>query len=64
MDAIIHMARSLNLKIIARGIETEQQLAVFKDKSCDEFQGFYFSKPIPADEFLTLIQQQPHIDSE
>jgi diguanylate cyclase (GGDEF)-like protein/PAS domain S-box-containing protein len=64
VDAIIHMARSLNLKIIARGIETEQQLAVFKDKSCDEFQGFYFSKPIPADEFLTLIQQQPHIDSE
>lgn len=62
VDAIIHMARSLNLKIIARGIETEQQLAVFKEKNCDEFQGYYFSKPIPANEFLTLIQQQPTVD--
>ena len=55
VDAIISLAKSLNLKTIAEGVETQQQLAMFKGKNCDEIQGYYFSKPVPADEFIVLL---------
>ena len=57
VDAIISLAKSLNLKTIAEGVETKEQLDMFKQKDCDEIQGYYFSKPIPADEFMDLIQK-------
>ena len=57
VDAIISLAKSLNLKTIAEGVETKQQLAMFQQKNCDEIQGYYFSKPIPADEFMVLIDK-------
>lgn len=55
VNAIISLAKSLNLKTIAEGVETEQQLSMFKQKNCDEIQGYYFSKPLPADEFTELL---------
>jgi EAL domain-containing protein (putative c-di-GMP-specific phosphodiesterase class I) len=55
VDAIISLAKSLNLKTIAEGVETQQQLDMLKQKNCDEIQGYYFSKPIPADEFIALL---------
>jgi diguanylate cyclase (GGDEF)-like protein/PAS domain S-box-containing protein len=58
VDAIISLAKSLNLKTIAEGVENEQQLALFKQKKCDEIQGFYFSRPLPANEFARLIKQR------
>jgi len=57
VDAIISLAKSLNLNTIAEGVETKQQLDMFKQKNCDEIQGYYFSKPIPADEFIALIKK-------
>ena len=57
VDAIISLAKSLNLKTIAEGVETGQQLAMFKQKECDEVQGYYFSKPIPAAEFMALLKK-------
>ena len=56
VDAIISLAKSLNLKTIAEGVETQQQLEMFKEKNCDEIQGYYFSKPVPADEFNVLLE--------
>jgi len=56
VDAVISLAKSLNLKTIAEGVETRQQLDMFKLKLCDEIQGYYFSKPVPADEFMTLMK--------
>ncbi len=57
VDAIISLAKSLNLKTIAEGVETKQQLDMFKQKNCDEIQGYYFSKAVPADEFMALMEK-------
>jgi EAL domain-containing protein (putative c-di-GMP-specific phosphodiesterase class I) len=56
--AIIVMARSLSLDVVAEGVETEKQFAFLKSKFCDEVQGFLFSKPLPADELTGLLQKR------
>ncbi len=56
--AIVAMAHTLSLKVIAEGVETELQLQKLKESRCDEYQGFYFSKAIPESEFLALLQKQ------
>jgi len=48
---IIDLAHELNLSVVAEGIETDDQLDILSRYQCDEFQGFYFSKPLPAEEF-------------
>jgi diguanylate cyclase (GGDEF)-like protein len=53
--AIISMAHSLNLKVIAEGVETASQLEYVRLFECDAAQGFLFSKPLPADEFKRLL---------
>lgn len=55
--AIIAMAHSLHLRVIAEGVETEGQLAFFVDQHCDEIQGFYFSRPLPAGQCWDYMQQ-------
>ncbi len=51
VGAIINMARSLGLQTIAEGVETVGQLSFLREQGCDEMQGYYFSKPLPADRF-------------
>ena len=51
ITAIVAMAHSLGLSVVAEGVETEVQLALLKARGCDEFQGYLKSKPVPADEF-------------
>ncbi|MCH8050477.1 MAG: PAS domain S-box protein [Chloroflexi bacterium] len=53
--AIVSMARGLGLKVIAEGVETEEQLAFLKALRCDEFQGYLFSKPVPPHELEKLL---------
>jgi diguanylate cyclase (GGDEF)-like protein len=48
--AIISMAESMNLKVVAEGVETVSQFDFLKDKCCDEVQGYYVSRPMPAEE--------------
>ena len=56
--AIISMSQQLGKKTIAEGIETDQQLARLRRYGCDIAQGYYFSKPLPVEEFLLFIDGQ------
>ncbi|MBI4205676.1 MAG: PAS domain S-box protein, partial [Betaproteobacteria bacterium] len=53
--AIITMAHSLGLAVVAEGVETEQQLIFLDANGCDQIQGYYFSSPLPADECTAFI---------
>ena len=55
--AIITMAHSLKLKVVAEGVETEGQLGLLIANYCDEVQGYYFSRPLPAKEVTTLLRE-------
>lgn len=57
-QGIISMAHHLKLKVIAEGVETEEQVAFLKKSHCDEFQGYYFAKPIPLATLKHYLQQQ------
>ena len=50
VTAIIAMAHSLDCKVVAEGVETEDQLRFLRERGCDEYQGYFFSRPLPADE--------------
>jgi len=54
--AIISMAKSLNLKVIAEGVENEAQMSFLRAHQCDEIQGYYFSKPLSAAEVVDKLR--------
>ena len=56
VNASINVGRSLNLRVIAEGVETAGDLAFLKAHHCEEAQGFYFSKPVPADQFAGFLE--------
>jgi len=56
VTSIISLAHSLNLKVIAEGVENEEQAKYLRLLNCDEMQGFLFSKPLPAEKIIALLQ--------
>jgi diguanylate cyclase (GGDEF)-like protein/PAS domain S-box-containing protein len=56
--AIINMGRSLNLRVVAEGVETQDQFDFLKIHQCDEAQGYFFSPPIPSQQFARFICSQ------
>lgn len=56
VTAVISMARSLNLRVVAEGVETHEELAFLQTHQCDEAQGYYFSRPVPAQQFAQLLE--------
>ena len=56
VTAVISMARSLKLRVVAEGVETQQELAFLRAHQCEEVQGYYFSSPVPAQEFASLLR--------
>ena len=56
MTAVISMGRSLKLRVVAEGVETQQELAFLQAHQCDEAQGYFFSRPLPPKQFAKLLK--------
>ncbi len=56
VTAIIALARSLKLRVVAEGVETAEELAFLRMHQCDEVQGYYFSRPVPPQQFASLLR--------
>ncbi|MBI5923446.1 MAG: EAL domain-containing protein [Betaproteobacteria bacterium] len=61
--AIISLAHNLKLKVVAEGVETEGQLGLLIANHCNEIQGYYFSRPLPAEEATALLHSGRTLDS-
>ena len=53
VQAVVALGKAMNLKVIAEGVETDQQYAIVRRLGCDLVQGFFVAKPMPADQFIT-----------
>ncbi|MBI3776920.1 MAG: GGDEF domain-containing protein, partial [Gammaproteobacteria bacterium] len=62
--SVILLGHSLNLIVIAEGVETEAQLAWLRAQQCEEMQGYLFSRPVPAAEFEALLNSDKQLDGE
>lgn len=56
--SIIQMAHSLHMEIVAEGVETKAQLRLLQKEGCDHIQGYYFSKPLPEDDYFTFLEAE------
>ena len=52
----VAMIKDLEMSVLAEGVETEEQKAMLCELGCDYFQGYYYSRPVPQDDFLTIIR--------
>jgi EAL domain-containing protein (putative c-di-GMP-specific phosphodiesterase class I) len=57
LKSIIQIGKNLQFKLLAEGVENEEQADYLKQNGCDEMQGFYFSKPVGAEDALALLVQ-------
>jgi len=55
VHAVVEMARKLGFRTVAEGVETEEQVAMLRDVGVDELQGYYFSKPVPGEQFVAWL---------
>jgi diguanylate cyclase (GGDEF)-like protein len=62
-EAIIAMGKTLSLTIVAQGVETKEQADFLRQNTCDEFQGFYLNKPMPAEQMTELLRPQPDTEA-
>jgi EAL domain-containing protein (putative c-di-GMP-specific phosphodiesterase class I) len=55
------MGRTLSMTVVAQGVETKAQADFLRQNACDEFQGFYLSKPVPAEHVTESLRAQANI---
>ncbi len=58
LNLVLDIAKSLDLPVVAEGVETKAQLDLLKKAGCDRVQGYYFSRPVPADEFVKFLSSR------
>ncbi len=64
VQTIIDLAKKLEIKTLAEGVETEEQLNILKQLDCDYVQGFLFSRPVPENEILRILNPKRHSDNQ
>ncbi|MBQ6121194.1 MAG: EAL domain-containing protein [Clostridia bacterium] len=64
VELVLDIARYLKVPVVAEGVETEAQLSMLKGAGCDLVQGYYFSRPLPPEEFESLIVKEQQIERE
>ena len=64
VEVVLDIARYLNLSVVAEGVETQRQLEMLRGAGCDVVQGYYFSRPLPPEEFEALIRKEISITRE
>ncbi len=64
VEVVLDIARYLKVPVVAEGVETEAQLKMMKGAGCDLVQGYYFSRPLPPEEFESLIVKEQQIERE
>ena len=57
LENMINMIKSMNMKIVVEGIETEDLVKQFSDLECEYIQGYYYSKPLPKEDFIEFIKR-------
>ena len=57
LENTIKMIKDMNMQIVVEGVETANLVKHFSELQCEYMQGYYYSKPIPKDEFITFIQE-------
>jgi len=63
VSAVIGLAQRLRLRVVAEGVENEEQLGYLKKQGCDQIQGYLFSKPVPADAFSEMLRANKSLPS-
>ncbi len=58
LEQVVLMADKLELGLLAEGVETKEQIDLLEDIGCDQVQGYYYAKPMPEEEFFTLLKEQ------
>ncbi|MEG0936887.1 MAG: EAL domain-containing protein [Comamonas sp.] len=56
-SSVIALGHAMGLKVLAEGVETREQLAFLQEKGCDYFQGYFYSRPVPAEDFTRLLEK-------
>jgi EAL domain-containing protein (putative c-di-GMP-specific phosphodiesterase class I) len=57
-ETVIAMSRGLGLRVVAEGVETRDQMRFLEARGCDEMQGYYFARPMPADQLAAYLRQE------
>lgn len=55
--AVLSMAKSMNLSVVAEGVENQEQLEFFQERLCEQVQGYYLSRPVPPDDLVELLEE-------
>ncbi|WP_313167811.1 bifunctional diguanylate cyclase/phosphodiesterase [Massilia oculi] len=63
-QAIVSMAHALGMSVVAEGVETEEQLAILRHLDCNEVQGYYIARPVPAEEMAAMMERRYLLDTQ